>query len=194
MPETTATAEAKAQPIAAVSAMSDEAMALLTPEMHPKAFVDLLVRQKNYADAIRFLAHALPKREAIWWAWIGARRAAGSNPPPKVAASLASVEKWISQPTDENRRAASDAGEAAGARTAASCLGRAVFLSGGSLTKPGAPEVPPAEYLYAKMLVGAVIAAALSTEPEKGPEKFQNFISQGLEVAQRVKLWEPKKS
>jgi hypothetical protein len=194
MLEQSAPAEPIVQPIAAVSALGDEAMALVAPEMQPRTFVDLLVRQKLYLDAVRFLAHALPKREAIWWAWAGARRAAGSNPTPKVTAALAATEKWIAQPTDENRRAARDAGEAAEPQTAAGCLGKAVFFSGGSLSKPGAPEVPPPEYLCAKMLVGAVIAAALSTEPEKGPEKFQNFISQGLEVAQRIKLWEPKKS
>jgi hypothetical protein len=44
------------------------------------------------------------------------------------------------------------------------------------------------------MVAGAVIVSALCTEPEKGPEKFQSFISQGLEVARRIKLWEPKKA
>lgn len=181
-----------AETIAGVAELSDEALALLKPEFDPRAFVERLTEAKMYRDAVQFLAHALPKREAVWWAWVAARRASGANPPPKIAAALKATEDWISNPSDESRRAARAAGEKAEFRTPAGCVGLAVFLSGGSLAAPGAPEVPPGEYLSAKMVSGAVVVAALATEPEKGPEKFQSFISQGLEVARRIKLWEPK--
>jgi hypothetical protein len=193
MAEMTATKSA-AETIAGVAELSDEAMALLQPDLDPRSYVDRLTAGKLYRDAVQFLAHALPKREAVWWAWVAARRGSGEKPPPKIAAALSAVETWISQPSDENRRAAKAAGEKAEYRTPAGCVGLAVFLSGGSLAAPGGPEVPPGEYLSAKMVAGAVIVSALATEPEKGPEKFQSFISQGLEVARRIKLWEPKKA
>jgi hypothetical protein len=188
----TATKSAAAT-IAGVAELGDEALALLQPELDLRSFVERMTAGKLYRDAVQFLAHALPKREAVWWAWVAARRASGNNPPPKIDAALKAVENWISQPSDENRRAARAAGEKAEFRTPAGCVGLAVFLSGGSLAAPGAPEVPPGEFLSAKMVAGAVIVSALCTEPEKGPEKFQSFISQGLEVARRIKLWEPKK-
>ena len=192
MEESTTAAKSAAETIAGVAELSEPALALLRPELEPRAFVELLTEKKLYRDAVQFLAHALPKREAVWWAWVAARRASGGDPPPKIAAALAAVEKWISQPSDENRRAARAAGEKAEFRTPAGCVGLAVFMSGGSLAAPGAPEVPPGEYLSAKVVGGAVTVSALSTEPEKGPEKFRSFIAQGLEVARRIKLWEPK--
>jgi hypothetical protein len=52
--------------------------------------------------------------------------------------------------------------------------------------------VPPGEFLAAKAVSGAVIFAAVAKEPEKAPEKFRSFVAQGVEVTNRVKLWETK--
>ncbi len=41
---------------------------LLEPQHSVRQFFTLLNKQQHHADAIRFLAHALPKREAVWWA------------------------------------------------------------------------------------------------------------------------------
>ena len=44
--------------------LSDEALALLNDGQDGRGYVDHLVALGHYADAIRFLAHALPKRPA----------------------------------------------------------------------------------------------------------------------------------
>ena len=176
--------------IGSVSELGEEAMALLRPDLHPVEYVKLLVEKRLYPDAVRFLAHALPKREAVWWAWVTARRVAGPDPPPKIRASLQATEKWISDPDEERRRAAMAAAQAADFGSAAGCAGLAAFFSGGSLAPPEAPPVPPGEYLTAKAVSGAVIFSSLATEPEKAPEKFQAAIAQGVDVTKRIKLWE----
>jgi hypothetical protein len=167
-------------------------MALVRPELHPLDYVALLMEKALFADAVRFLAHALPKREAVWWAWVCARRAAGENPLPKIKAALEATEKWIAQPSEENRRSAMAAAQKAELGTPAGCAGLAAFFSGGSLSPPEAPVVPPGEYLPAKAVSGAVIFAAVAQEPERAPEKFRSFVAQGVEVTNRVKLWEPR--
>jgi hypothetical protein len=43
--------------------------------------------------------------------------------------------------------------------------------------------------MAAKAIAGAVMLAAVVTEPEKAPEKLQEFIMQGMEVVNRIKLW-----
>ena len=53
--------------------------------------------------------------------------------------------------------------------------------------------VPPGEFLTAKAVSGAVIFAAVAKEPERAPERFKSFVAQGVEVTNRVKLWEPRK-
>jgi hypothetical protein len=149
--------------------------------------------QALYPDAVRFIAHALPKREAVWWGWVCARRSAGENPPPKIKAALDATEKWIAQPSEDNRRSAMAAAQKAELGTAAGCAGLAAFFSGGSLAPPDAPLVPPGEFLAAKAVSGAVIFAAVAKEPERAPERFRSFVAQGVEVTNRVKLWEPRK-
>jgi len=167
-------------------------MGLVRPELHPLDFVALLMEKSLYPDAVRFIAHALPKREAVWWGWVCARRESGENPPPKIKAALDATERWIAQPNEENRRSAMAAAQQAELGTAAGCSGLAAFFSGGSLAPPEAPPVPPGEFLTAKAVSGAVIFAAVAREPDKAQEKFKSFVAQGVEVTNRVKLWEPK--
>ena len=176
--------------ISAAAELGEPAMALVRPEMHPREFVALMMENKLYPDAVRFLAHALPKREAVWWGWVCAKRAAGDAPPPPIKIVLAATERWIAQPTDENRRAAMAAAQQAGLDSAAGCAGLAAFFSGPSLAPPELPPVPPGEYLTAKAVSGAVIFAAVGKEPEKAPERFGTFVAQGLDVTRRINLWE----
>jgi hypothetical protein len=178
--------------ISTVAELGEEAMALVRPEMHPLDFVALLMEKALYPDAVRFIAHALPKREAVWWGWVCARRAAGDNPQPKIKAALDATEKWIAQPSEDNRRSAMAAAQKAELGTAAGCAGLAAFFSGGSLAPPEAPVVPPGEFLSAKAVSGAVIFAAVAKEPERAPEKFKSFVAQGVEVTNRVKIFGPR--
>jgi hypothetical protein len=192
MSGTPAQINSKTAAISGVAELGDEAVALVRPDLHPLDFVRLLMEKALYADAVRFIAHALPKREAVWWAWVCARRSAGENPQAKIKAALDATERWIAQPNDDNRRLAMTAAQKAEVGTAAGCAGLAAFFSGGSLAPPDAPPVPPGEFLAAKAVSGAVIFAAVAKEPEKAPEKFRSFVAQGVEVTNRVKLWEPK--
>ena len=178
--------------ISTVAELGEEAMALVRPDLHPLDFLALLMEKALYPDAVRFIAHALPKREAVWWGWVCARRSAGENPQPKIKAALDATEKWIAQPSEDNRRSAMAAAQKAELGTAAGCAGLAAFFSGGSLAPPEAPVVPPGEFLSAKAVSGAVIFAAVAKEPERAPEKFKIFVAQGVEVTNRVKIFAPR--
>jgi hypothetical protein len=68
----------------------------------------------------------------------------------------------------------------------------AAFFSAGSLAPPSAPAVPPGEFLAAKAVANAVILAAVSGEPDEAPERFKSFVAQGVDVTNRIKLWEKK--
>jgi hypothetical protein len=182
----------KTADVAAVAELSDEATGLVRPEIAPQDYVALLMSKKLYADAVRFVAHALPKREAVWWGWISAKRAAGSEPPPKIKASLEATEKWIAQPDDESGRVAMAAAKEAQTTTAAGCAGMAAFFSGSSLGPAHVPPIPPGEFLTAKAVTGAVIYAAVGKDPVNAPDRFQSFVTQGVEVAVKIKLWEKK--
>jgi hypothetical protein len=168
-----------------------EATAAIADSTEVAAAVDRLEAAGFLLEATRFVAHALPKREAVWWAWVSARKAAGAEPAPPIKNALEATERWIVQPTEENRRDAMAAGEAAEFGTAAGCAALAAFMSGGSMSAPGNPIVPPGEFMTAKAVAGSVTLAAVS-KPAQAKEQFTEFVRIGLEVAERTKLWAAK--
>lgn len=176
----------------AFAELSDDAQAIVAgaPASPPqRGFVATLLERELFADAVRFLAHALPRREAVWWAWVCARKVAGVEPTPEIKAALDATERWIMQPTEETRRQAMFFAEVAEFGTPAGAAALSAFLSSGSLAPPEAPLVPPGEFMTAKAVAGSVTLAAVLTEPERAEEKFREFVRLGLEVADRTKLW-----
>jgi hypothetical protein len=193
MPETPAvlrTGKTLAQ-ICDAAELSDEARALRAEGQTARPFVELLIERARYPDAVRFLAHALPRREAVWWAWVCARRVAGEKPAAPIQASLDATQQWIADPTDQRRRAAMQHAETVGFGTPAGSAGLAAFLSGGSLAPPDVEAVPPGEFMAAKAIAGSIILAAVATEPERADEKFRGFVEQGMVVAEKTELWTP---
>jgi hypothetical protein len=175
---------------AAIAELADDARQLAASASDPRSFAETLSRGTYHVDSVRLLAHLLPKREAVLWAWSCAKSSVPANPPAALARSLAATEKWIGQPNDENRRAAMAAAQEAELGTPAGAAGLAAFLSGNSLAPVGAQPVPPAEFLAAKAVAASIMLAAVASEPEKAAAKFGDFLVRGFEVAQRIQLWE----
>jgi hypothetical protein len=170
-------------------ALEKAAAPLLKDGQTPKQLFDLLLEKGHLLDAVRLLAHSLPKREAVWWALQCARQAHGANPAPPVAQALAATEKWVTDPKEENRRAAQAVAEAAGVGTPAGCAAMAAFWSGGSLAPPAAPVVPPPEHLTGHGAGCAVMLAAVLSEPEKAEQKHRAFLKLGSDVAAGANRW-----
>ena len=58
----------------------------------------------------------------------------------------------------------------------------AVFFSGGSVAKPGAPECPPPPYSAARLVAGAVRIAILSRDPQRLAERYRRALALGRKV------------
>ncbi len=125
----------------------------------------------------------------MWWACLCARQAHGASPPAPIGPALAAAEKWVSDPSEDHRRTAQAAATAAGMGAPAGCAAMAAFFSGGSLAPPNAPVVPPGEHLTAHAAAGAVMLAAVLTEPQKAVEKYRKFFALGLDVGNGVNKW-----
>ncbi len=177
----------RAAEVCARFAPGEVAMGLLGGDQTPRQFLDVLIENGEFHDAVRFLAYALPKREAVWWACLCARNASGANPPASILAALNAAEAWASDPSEENRRAAMPVAEAVGFATPAGCVAVSAFWSGGSLGPANLPIIPPDETLTAHGVSGSVILSAVMVEPEKAPEKFRVFLSQGIGVAEGIR-------
>jgi hypothetical protein len=169
--------------------LGDEARALLRDEHTPRDFLDVLLVQGSYQEAVSFLAHALPKREAVWWACLCVRQVMGTNPAAAVAAALQTAENWAAEPSEDRRRATMTAAEAVGLGTPAGCAAAAAFWSGGSMGPSHLPVIAPAEHLTGQGVAGAILLAAVLTEPEKAAEKHRAFIELGMAVAGGAIPW-----
>jgi len=163
--------------------LDEAARRLLSPEMSPAHFLRLLMENALYPDAVKFLARALPKRESTWWACLCARSALSADPAAEALKPLELAERWVYKPSDEHRRSAFAAAEAHQFQSPGSWAAMAAFWSGGSMAPPDAPAVPPADNLTGKAVAGAVILAAVQSEPEKALEKYRRFLSQGIDIA-----------
>jgi hypothetical protein len=165
------------------------AAALLRDDLTPSQFLDLLTARRLFKDATSFLAHALPNREAVWWAVLCVREVVGPAPPEPVAAALRAAEAWVQDPSEENRRAAREAAKAAGAGSPAGLAATAAFQSGGSLGPPDGPEILPSEFATARGVANAITIASLQAPAEKAPERFLSFVVRGVEVATGANRW-----
>jgi len=177
--------------IVAASELSEEALGLYTEQQEPGSFVDALVQNGHSVDTIRLLAHALPRREAVWWAWSCASKVTGAEPDNEIQAALDATREWIADPTDEHGRDAMEKAEKADMGTPAGCAALAAFLSGNSLAPPELDPVEPGEFVGAKAVAGSIILAGVSREPEKAAEKYHAFIEAALDVADKVNLFQP---
>src|SRR5579863_4660383 len=106
-PLTKVTAKTAAE-VCARFELGEKAKALPQAGLSPAPFLEKLISERHFPDAIRFLAFALPKREAIWWATRCARSVAGTALPAEQQAALQIAERWCVAPTEELRRAAMD--------------------------------------------------------------------------------------
>ena len=129
------------------------------------------------------VAHALPKREAVWWACMCARGA-----PPDAAqtaedvAALTAAEAWVRRPEEALRRAAMAAAEAARFRSTEAWAAVGAFWSGGSMAPEGQPAVPPPDHLTGVAVSGAVVLAAVRAEVNTHAARLGRFLAGARDI------------
>ena len=164
--------------------LTEAAEDALTEAATPAAFLQALLDQDQFLDAASFLAHALPKREATWWACLCARNGLPAEAKPKIVAALDAAEAWVFKPTEENRRDALSKAEAADLSASPSALAAAAAgWSGGSLAPLGEPDLPPGDTMAPAAVFSAVAMAALKGDPDKQADRFHQAIGWAIDIA-----------
>lgn len=169
--------------------LGDTARELLDDSLSPRQYLDRLIEKKAHADAVRFLAYALPKREAVWWACLCLGEIAGPQPPDRTPATLQAAVRWVLSPTEDHRREAMAPANADDFATPAGFVAQAVFWSGGSMNPPDLPEIPPGEHLTARTIGGGLLLAACQGDPARIPVNYQRFLALGIGVANGQYSW-----
>ena len=160
-----------------------ESAALLRGEFSAEQGIALLRNAGRVIDVIKLLAHALPKREAVWWACTCGRALLGAGIPLSDEPAIATAEAWVYEPTDANARAAYGEAEPRGFQTPGGWAAVAAFWSSGSLAPPEHPIVPPADYLTGVAVAGAITMAAVVEPVLEMDARFLKFLNYGLDIA-----------
>lgn len=146
--------------------------------------LDQLEAAGLHNDAVRLAAHALPKREAVWWACMCAMAVPDPALPPADVAARTAAEAWVRNPGDDAlRRAAWDAAQKTTFRSPEAWAAVGAFWSGGSMAPEGLPAVPPAEHLTGVAVCGAVLMASVRSRPERAPQRLLRFLASARDIA-----------
>ena len=135
------------------------------------------------AEASRLIAHALPKREAVWWACMCAAHTAPPDLPDTARKARETAEHWVRQQTDKLRREAMTLADASGFGSPEAWAGVAAFWSGDSMSPEGQPAVPPAPHLTGTAAAGAVALAAARGDARKLNARLKLFLESGRNIA-----------
>ncbi len=107
------------------------------------------------SEAVRILAHALPKREGVWWACV----CAAHTTPPDL------------NETDELARMSAEA-----------WTGVAAFWSGDSLAPAGAKAIPPLPEQTGTAVAAAVTLASVRGDGKRFTARLQRFLESGRDI------------
>ncbi|MFD2178661.1 DUF6931 family protein [Veronia pacifica] len=152
-----------------------------TDTMTPSEFIETTTQLARFSDVILYLAHALPVREAVWWA--ACCSASLNHWSDDEANAIRAAKAWVHTPDETSRRHAEKMAEQAGLESGAGWAAMAAFWSGGSITKPGEPAVPPAQYLYAQAVAGSISLTATLPKEGDAQKRYQTFIERGGDIA-----------
>lgn len=161
----------------------DEAESELVLDTTPRISIERLAAKGFYLDAVKLMAHALPKREAVWWACLAARAVQTPETDESNQLALLAAEAWAKKPTEAHRQRAKALGEKTKFRTPASWAATAASWSAGSMAGEHEPVIAPPEYLYAHAVAGAICLAAVAKDEDAPENAYKLFLSQGINIA-----------
>jgi len=162
--------------------LSLEARQLLASALSPQGLLSLLAANGLFADAVRFMAFALPAREGVWWSCVTGELMRASLA-AKDEIGFEAAESWVYEPTEDRRHACLAAAEAAALDGAGAYAALAAFWSGPSLAPPDLPPVPPDGSLSPTGVGASVLLAVASGDLRHSERNFAAAIERAVDIA-----------
>jgi hypothetical protein len=164
----------------------EESKQLIKEKMSVPEFLDVLIGQERWIDAVQVLARMMPARESVWWAVQCATNCSGPSVRAQETTALRAAEKWVTEMTEESRYAAFDAAQKARLGSPANCVAMAAFVAGPSLAPHDVDPLPPHPDLAAQMVAGTVMASGFFAGFEQSAERLRFFLEQGKALYQQL--------
>lgn len=164
-------------------ALSPAAAAALGTAGSPTEAIGRLADGGFLSEAAHLCAHALPRREAVWWAARCTEATAPATLTEAETDARSLAESWVRRVSDDTRRAAMAQAEAAGFQSPEAWVAVAAFWSGDSMAPADQPKVPPAPHLAGVAVAGAVILASVRDKPERQTARLGRFLASARDIA-----------
>jgi hypothetical protein len=149
-------------------------------DIDPVAHARALSTSSRPNDAILFISHLLPRREAVWWAIQCVRALVGDEAADEA---LRAAETWVRTPEDDNRRAALGFANDADRRKPTTWLAFAAGWSGGSLLPADQKPVPPPPGACAMAANTAIMLAVAAGDPRFVLDRISACAEAGVRFA-----------
>jgi hypothetical protein len=139
---------------------------------NPRQLIDELVSAGAHRDAVSVIARVLPQQFALAWACECIHNLLVRDAPGHQVdrAGLALAERWLQDPSEDNRRSALDFAEYGNFKGVGAWIAAAVGWTGGSIAPVGYTAVPPGKYLAADAVAIALVCLA-SQSPDELAER-----------------------
>jgi hypothetical protein len=167
--------------------LSDEAARLLDGQQTLLAYLYRLMKWQLYRDAVGVLAHALPERSAIGWAWQCARSVSAPFPSPQVVTALEATGAWLAEPSEDRRQACGKAAAEVGPGTPAGSAALAVFWTAATPLSPHRPLAVALEHFPAQAVASAVVLAAVEGDAAGAAQRYLRLLGEGIAVATGIR-------
>lgn len=174
---------ASREAVLAHAGLGDEALAAAGGAATVPEIVGSLEAGGFLVEAARCFAHALPRREAVWWAAMCARHTAPADLPEGERAACEAAELWVRKQAEDVRRDAMAKAEALGFETPEAWAAVAAFWSGPSISPESQPAVPPAPHLAGVAVAGAVVLASVRGDAKRRLGRLERFLGSAREIA-----------
>ncbi|MGE4481442.1 DUF6931 family protein [Acidocella sp.] len=165
------------------AAMQEPALEKIAGLDSVQAVVAALAQAGFGIEATRVLAHALPKREAVWWACMCAAHTAPPNLPDIDRKVRELAETWVRQQSMEAARAAMDEAKRTGFQSPEAWTGVGAFWSGESLAPMDVPAITPPAHLTGVAVAGAVALASVRADTSRQPQRLAMFLQSAQDIA-----------
>ena len=149
----------------------------------PVAYLKKLLAQDKVDEAVKFCAHLLPRREAVWWA-CGCVRMLLGDIPAERAACLIAAEKWVHHPSEELQKAALKLGSESDGNDGLTWLALAAGWSGGVLFAKSDGPVAMPHYLTGRAAGTAVLLSSIGSKLER-PARLKQCVGEGIKLAEQ---------
>lgn len=162
--------------------LEPESAEFLKSDVRLETLIHHLEEAQLWPDAVKVMIHALPVREALWWACICARQMESLPADREEMAALEAAEKWVYKPNDENRRAAFELAQGNSSQSAGTLVALGVGFSAGNIPVLNDQYLDADISAFQDLVAAAVMLAATEKKGEALHERFALFMACGEDI------------